>query len=155
MSNSVALVALTSLMLTACKQTSAIWLQSSTRGHVVFGWGERPQEPPPPAGAARLFIVFPCGHDSDQASAAVWSIYGVGAPPARPNSVIYGRTPPGYRVVKPARPLTPGCYVAADGGTGYLEFIVQEDARVRERTSTDSRPRLSSEGPAATTAAVF
>lgn len=137
MPNLVALVALTSLMLTACKQTSAIWLQPSTRDHVVLGWGEKPHGPPPPAGAADMFMVFPCGHDSDRASAAVWSIDVAGRSPARPDRVIYGQTPPGYRVVKPARPLTPGCYVAVDPGTGYLEFVVQEDGRVRERSSTD------------------
>lgn len=53
--------------------------------------------------------------------------------PVYPTRVQYGQTPPGFREVRPALPLGPGCYVTRIGGSGVVFFNVDSLGAVLSR----------------------
>ena len=120
------------LGLTACPQQTAIWLLAGTEpGQPVFGLGETRDG----ASLAEVPYIFisPCAGFDGTAGQAIWVLQQVIETAAAPRQVQVGHAPPGYRVVRGADRLQPGCYVASIQGTGRVEFEVREDRSSIER----------------------
>lgn len=117
------------LILVGCPERSAVWIEAgSSADSLVFGVG-RTAHGPPPANLHGL-TISPCGADGTSET-AVWAIARTSAAPV-PARINYGLAPHGYSTVAGPTPLRPGCYVAADAGSGRLRFEVKVDGTVEE-----------------------
>ena len=113
---------------TGCPQKSAVWIEDgSTSQHLVFRLGRSVGGGPPDDFYG--MTVSRCGADGT-AQNAVWAVARSQDVPV-PIRVVYGEAPAGYRTVKGPDPLQPGCYEAADSGSGRMRFLVNVDGSVQ------------------------
>lgn len=123
------LAAAMTLVLLGCPERSAVWIETgSTADSLVFGVG-RTAHGPPPANLHGL-TISPCNADGTSKTAA-WAIARTSATPV-PGRIAYGHAPLGYTTIAGPLPLTPGCYLAADAGSGRFRFYVRIDGTIEE-----------------------
>jgi len=124
----IVLVAIFAGVATGCPEKSAVWIeQGSTSQHLVFGLGRTVGGRAPDNFYG--MTVSRCGADGT-AQNAIWAIARTDEVPV-PTRVVYGEPPSGYRTVKGPERLQPGCYQAADAGSGRLQFRVNADGSVQ------------------------
>ena len=127
------------LLLTACPQNSAVWIQpGSTQDHVAFVVSGAPRGSRKPIPYAGVFRVDRCGSRPDYSSEPVWGIYPtLEATDTGLHEIVYGELPPGYEAMVNRAglpgPLTPGCYLVTMSGTGRMSFDVLPNGTVVER----------------------
>ena len=121
----------TVLLLYACQQESAVWLEpGSNATHVVLLIGRYRGDPSGSASVTSVDVTT-CT-DTDRVHAYhYWGIIR-GGNDIPIHRVEYGIPPKGFGEHHPALPLSPGCYHVRISGTGRLRFVVSSEGRVSE-----------------------
>lgn len=109
-----------------CQKKTAVWiLPGSTASQVRFGLGEVANQERD--GYVRTLLIQRCGTYGDSAL-ALWA---VGSFNGLPGQITYGDVPINASERSPARPITPGLFVAITEGSGAAHFMVDSLGAVR------------------------
>ena len=135
---------LLSMLVTCTTKGTKIWIEpQSTADHLVFRVGYTRESGPISLGGLRVdecALLLNSKGTYPESAQAMWitePIVGE-APPV--TSIVYGRTPTGYRNLSPARTLSkPGCYVATISGTGLVRFEVGRTGSIRELSKVEQQ----------------
>jgi hypothetical protein len=133
----VALLVAMGASLSACPERTSIWLDgSSTAQQPVFGLARERHRPKLPLANLQVLMVTLCADNGASGWRPLWQM--VGADPNSrgpvPTLIAYGKAPsPRWATTVPAQTLSPGCYRAEIGGTGWVRFDITPNGSIVER----------------------
>jgi hypothetical protein len=114
-------------MILGCPQRAHVWVEpGSTSVALVFRVGAFLDKP----GMVALgtFAVERCA--PNDTTTRMWLVY-ADELTDKVDRIVYGAVPPAFTQKAPARQLTPGCYIAAVGGSpGRRKFIVNASGAI-------------------------